>query len=154
MSTVLNNYMGRVAASDIEADPRVAAARAALEAAEALHAEASASAARLDKLLPALEENERRVRAELEMLRQSLPGICAGVVLGEIPEASETEHLGAIAAAERVLSRCALARPSIEARIRAARATLEPRARAVESRHEELSSLRTKVREELAIKAL
>ncbi len=55
------------------------AARAAVVQAEAAHAEAARTMGRYDNLLAAIDENEKRARAELEGLRTNLAGACANV---------------------------------------------------------------------------
>jgi len=151
---VFATYRANVPAAQVEADSRVARARAAVEEAERAHRECATSSARFEGLLPRVDENALRARAELEGLRSRLGNACAGVLLGEIPESEETDLLSAIAAAERVVQRCTLGRPAIEARIAAARRGIGPRVTALESRQEELERIRERVRDELARKSL
>lgn len=151
-TSVMARHRSTISDEQIEADPRVVRARAAVEEAERAHRECAASSGRFEGLLPRVNENAQRARAELEGLRSRLGNACAGVLLGKIPESEETDLLSAIAAAERVVRRCELGRPVIEARIAAARRGIVPRVTALESRQEELERVRERVRDELAQK--
>lgn len=136
--------------AQIDADPKVVRAQADLEQFERAHSQHGATLARLNKLLPAIDAGEGRARAELVALRDQLPRVCAGVLLGEIPEAEEANLLAAIEEAERIVRRYELGRPSVQARIQSARAGMAPKAAAVERAEEHLEHVREQVRDRLA----
>lgn len=136
--------------SMVDAHADVQSVKRELAELNARHAAQARDLSRFDGVLPKVYENARRAVEELERLRAQLPATCAGVLVGELSEASEEEMLEAIAAAERIVQRCELGRPALEARVVAARRALEPIVRHIEEAEERLHNARRAVREELA----